>query len=129
MFPFLYPPLDESSNKLGGKGSTDLQDSLVGRKWTGCDIPTSILEAAELFANRMRASRAMKQLWQVRVQFMKYERGWTGPEENADIAALRLSDSVDDSLEDQHRNKEPRFDGSTEERMQKVDDFYVSKYF
>ncbi|KAF2232114.1 hypothetical protein EV356DRAFT_450884 [Viridothelium virens] len=80
MFPFLYPPLDESANQLGGKGSTVLQDSLVGKKWVGNEIPASILEAAELFAKRMRATRAMKQLWQERVNFMKYERGWTGTE-------------------------------------------------
>lgn len=76
MFPFLYPPLDGSSNDLGGKGTTELQDLLVGRKWEGSDIPASIIEAAELFAKRMRATRAMKQLWQVRVEYMKQERGW-----------------------------------------------------
>ena len=76
MFPFLYPPLDATSNDLGGKGSTELQDALVGRKWQGSDIPASILEAAELFAKRMRATRAMKQLWETRVDFMKFERGW-----------------------------------------------------
>lgn len=76
MFPFLYPPLDSSSNDLGGKGSTELQDALIGRKWEGSDIPTSILEAAELFAKRMRATRAMKQLWEARVDYMKFERGW-----------------------------------------------------
>ncbi|KAB2579805.1 Factor arrest protein 11 [Lasiodiplodia theobromae] len=84
LFPFLYPPLDESSNNLGGKGSTDLQDMLVGRKWEGSDIPTSIIEAAELFAKRMRATRAMKQLWEERVLFMKYERGWTGSDNDVD---------------------------------------------
>ncbi|KAK7608678.1 hypothetical protein BKA81DRAFT_297942 [Phyllosticta paracitricarpa] len=89
LFPFLYPPLDESSNNLGGKGSTDLQDMLVGRKWQGSDIPTSISEAAELFANRMRATRAMKQLWEERDLFMKYERGWVGPEDG-DIEPLEL---------------------------------------
>ncbi|KAF2156159.1 hypothetical protein K461DRAFT_221388 [Myriangium duriaei CBS 260.36] len=76
LFPFLYPPLDTSSNEIGGKGSTELQDALVGRRWEGSDIPASILEAAELFAKRMRATRAMKQLWKARVDFMKYERGW-----------------------------------------------------
>ncbi|GAB7365041.1 hypothetical protein MBLNU230_g5822t1 [Neophaeotheca triangularis] len=87
MFPFLYPPLDSSSNDLGGKGSTELQDALVGRKWTGSDIPASILEAAELFAKRMRATRAMKQLWEARVEYMKFERGWKGAieDENADV--------------------------------------------
>ncbi|SMQ48253.1 unnamed protein product [Zymoseptoria tritici ST99CH_3D7] len=82
MFPFLYPPLDASSNELGGKGSTELQDALVGRKWQGADIPASILEAAELFATRMRATRGMKQLWEARVDFMKQERGWKNPDED-----------------------------------------------
>ncbi|KAF2478650.1 hypothetical protein BDY17DRAFT_349694 [Neohortaea acidophila] len=76
MFPFLYPPLDLSSNEIGGKGDTQLQDALVGRKWMGSDVPASILEAAELFSKRMRATRAMKQLWEARVDFMRYERGW-----------------------------------------------------
>ena len=120
MFPFLYPPLDESSNKLGGKGSTDLQDLLVGRKWEGPDIPSSILEAADLFAKRMRATRAMKQLWEERVQFMKYERGWSGANDNADVDDLSLETKDEDS------KKGPRPAGSVEERMDLVEDFYVS---
>jgi hypothetical protein len=120
MFPFLYPPLDESSNKLGGKGSTDLQDLLVGRKWEGSDIPASILEAAELFAKRMKATRAMKQLWEERVAFMKYERGWTGPDENPDIEDLSL-DPKDKAQPQEHAS------GSTEERLHLVEEFYVSR--
>jgi hypothetical protein len=120
MFPFLYPPLDESSNKLGGKGSTDLQDLLVGRKWEGSDIPASILEAAELFAKRMKATRAMKQLWEERVAFMKYERGWTGPDENPDIEDLSL-DPKDKAQPQEHAP------GSTEERLHLVEEFYVSR--
>jgi hypothetical protein len=119
MFPFLYPPLDESSNKLGGKGSTDLQDLLVGRRWEGSDIPASILEAAELFAKRMKATRAMKQLWEERVAFMKYERGWTGLDENRDIDELSLEPKGGAS-------KQPPLPGSTEERMDLVEQFYVS---
>lgn len=119
LFPFLYPPLDESSNKLGGKGSTDLQDLLVGRKWEGSDIPASILEAAELFAKRMKATRAMKQLWEERVAFMKYERGWTGPDENPDIEEL----SLEPSEKAQSKEFTP---GSNEERMHLVEEFYVS---
>jgi hypothetical protein len=119
MFPFLYPPLDESSNKLGGKGSTDLQDLLVGRRWEGSDIPASILEAAELFAKRMKATRAMKQLWEERVAFMKYERGWSGLERDHDIDELSLEpkDNV---------SKDPPAPGSIEERMDLVEQFYVS---
>ncbi|KAF2033530.1 protein required for hyphal anastomosis [Setomelanomma holmii] len=117
MFPFLYPPLDESSNKLGGKGSTDLQDLLVGRRWEGSDIPASILEAAELFANRMKATRAMKQLWEERVAFMKYERGWSSLDENTDIDDLSLEpkDEVSKALPPS---------GSIEERLNLVEQFY-----
>lgn len=119
MFPFLYPPLDESSNNLGGKGSTDLQDMLVGRKWEGSDIPASILEAAELFARRMKATRAMKQLWEERVAFMKYERGWSGPDDNPDVEELSLEPKKDAP------KKEPPPVGSIEERMDQVEEFYV----
>jgi hypothetical protein len=119
MFPFLYPPLDESSNKLGGKGSTDLQDLLVGRRWEGSDIPASILEAAELFAKRMKATRAMKQLWEERVAFMKYERGWAGLDDNLDIDELSLG-----SKEGEPNKRPPS--GSTEERLALVEQFYGS---
>jgi hypothetical protein len=119
MFPFLYPPLDESSNKLGGKGSTDLQDLLVGRRWEGSDIPASILEAAELFSKRMKATRAMKQLWEERVAFMKYERGWSSMDDNIDIDELSLERKDGDSNDE-------RPTGNTEERLKLVEQFYVS---
>jgi hypothetical protein len=119
MFPFLYPPLDESSNKLGGKGSTDLQDVLVGRKWEGSDIPTSILEAAELFSKRMRATRAMKQLWEERVHFMKYERGWSGADGDLDFSDLSLEPKAGEA------KKDPPPAGSIEERLDLVEECYV----
>lgn len=125
-FPFLYPPLDETSNQLGGKGSTDLQDLLVGRKWEGPDIPASILEAAELFAQRMRATRAMKQLWEERVEFVKYERGWKGPDE--EVAVTKLDTEAGEA----HKKTEeveqtPRIhDGGIADRLQAVEDFYKS---
>ena len=55
-FPFMYPPLDASSNGAGGKGQSGLQDLLVGRKWEGSDVPASILEAGELFSKRVMMS-------------------------------------------------------------------------
>ncbi|KAF2878391.1 hypothetical protein BDV95DRAFT_624852 [Massariosphaeria phaeospora] len=118
LFPFLYPPLDESSNNLGGKGSTDLQDLLVGRKWEGSDIPASILEAAELFSTRMRATSAMKQLWEERVQFMKYERGWSSTDENMKTDSLSLEPKEGDVEGASH------LPGSTEERMNLVEETY-----
>lgn len=75
-FPFLYPPLDSTSNELGGKGKTELQDKLVGKRWEGADVPASIVEAGQLFASRMRMSRALQQLWDVREEFVRFERGW-----------------------------------------------------
>lgn len=75
-FPFLYPPLDDTSNTVGGKGNAELQDQLVGKRWEGSDIPASILEAGQLFASRMRMSRSIRQLWDVREKFIEYERGW-----------------------------------------------------
>jgi hypothetical protein len=121
LFPFFYPPLDESSNHIGGKGSTTMQDVLVGRKWQGSDIPTSILEAAELFSGRMVATRALKQLWEERVEFMKFERGWTGAEDDEDVWPLKL-ESEEKSSDDSPKN----YDGSVTERLQAVENFYVS---
>lgn len=75
-FPFMYPPLDVSSNDLGGKGTTELQDVLVGKRWEGSDVPASIIEAGKLFSTHVKMTRAMKQLWEERERFMKYDRGW-----------------------------------------------------
>ncbi|GKT85004.1 LOW QUALITY PROTEIN: required for hyphal anastomosis [Colletotrichum tofieldiae] len=75
-FPFMYPPLDGTSNSAGGKGGAGLQEQLVGRRWEGSDIPASILEAGELFSKRVRMTRATRQLWEERESFLKFERGW-----------------------------------------------------
>ena len=74
--PFLYPPLDNTSHAIGGRGSAELQSKLVGQRWEGSDVPASIQEAGQLFASRMRMSRPLRQLWDVREEFMKQERGW-----------------------------------------------------
>lgn len=89
-FPFMYPPLDATSNSAGGKGNAALQALLVGRKWEGSDVPASILEAGELFSNRVRMTRALRQLWEEREKFMKFERGWDA-EDNDILDELDLS--------------------------------------
>lgn len=94
-FPFLYPPLDETSNSAGGKGGAGLQHALVGRKWEGSDIPASILEAGELFSGRVRKSRATRQLWEEREKFMKSERGWEGDSLDGDVDDLDLDTDLD----------------------------------
>ncbi|KAL9628530.1 MAG: hypothetical protein Q9164_007236, partial [Protoblastenia rupestris] len=81
-FPFLYPPLDNTSNTLGGKGSFKLQDRPRGKRWEGADVPASILEAGELFADRMRMSRSLRQLWDVREKYIRHERGWNESNEH-----------------------------------------------
>ena len=88
-FPFMYPPLDATSNSAGGKGDAGLQHSIVGRPWEGSDIPASILEAGELFSKRVRMTRATRQLWEERENFLKFERGWS-PSEDDDLDSLDL---------------------------------------
>jgi hypothetical protein len=96
-FPFLYPPLDASSNNIGGKGTSALQDLMVGRKWDGSDIPTSIIEAGQLFASRMRMTRAIRQLWAERELFLRHDRGWNRQDFAIDVAEI---EETEDPIED-----------------------------
>ncbi|KAK4147186.1 uncharacterized protein C8A04DRAFT_24984 [Dichotomopilus funicola] len=91
-FPFMYPPLDATSNSAGGKGGAGLQDLLVGRKWEGSDVPASILEAGELFSKRVRMSRATRQLWDEREEFLRFERGYDDDNDDDLIDELDLSE-------------------------------------
>ncbi|KAE8151225.1 hypothetical protein BDV25DRAFT_139032 [Aspergillus avenaceus] len=100
-FPFMYPPLDSSSNDIGGKGTTELQDVLVGKKWDGSDVPASIIEAGKLFSSHVKMTRAMRQLWEERERFMKYDRGWY-PDDSGSASDGSVPDEV---LEDLHRLK------------------------
>ncbi|KAI9822226.1 MAG: Factor arrest protein 11 [Thelocarpon impressellum] len=122
-FPFLYPPLDSSSNSRGGKGSAEIQDALVGRKWEGSDVPISILEAGELFAGRMRMTRAMQQLWEERELYLKFERGWGGLSEDGEDG----EDGEDEKAAgDDHGRSGPARTGSdVERRLAAVEAFYV----
>lgn len=91
-FPFMYPPLDASSNSAGGKGMAALHDPMVTRRWEGSDIPASILEAGELFSTRVRMTRSLRQLWDERERFLKNERGWDDEDDEEDIPELDLSE-------------------------------------
>ncbi|RAL08333.1 FAR11/STRIP family protein [Aspergillus homomorphus CBS 101889] len=133
-FPFMYPPLDDSSNDLGGKGTTELQDVLVGKKWEGSDVPASIIEAGKLFSTHVKTTRAMQQLWEERERFMKYDRGWcpneyntTSTEEVGEIAGdmgnLGLDprggkSSVDHTAEQETENQD------IQQRLDAVESFY-----
>lgn len=93
-FPFMYPPLDDSSNRIGGKGTTERQDTLVGKRWEGSDVPASIIEAGKLFSTHVKMTRAMRQLWQEREHFMQYDRGWNSED------AAHFPDNISDDLPD-----------------------------
>jgi hypothetical protein len=128
-FPFLYPPLDDTSNNIGGKGSTEIQDLMVGKKWEGSDIPASIIEAGQLFASRMRMTRAMRQLWEERELFLKDERGWSGT--GFPNSSLKFDEDAAHSASGTEGNCEEDGDARphSEEfgHLNVVEDFYVSK--
>ena len=152
-FPFLYPPLDSTSNELGGKGRAEMQDKLVGKRWEGSDIPASILEAAQLFADRMRMSRPVRQLWEAREEFVKYDRGWQGEkaaselngraEDEDDFEMLDFDNSSSSDDEDSAKGRKqacrnerdsspPKLEKETDnekvqERLDIIELFYVSQ--
>ena len=132
-FPFLYPPLDDTSNTVGGKGAAELQDKLVGKRWEGSDVPASIQEAGQLFASRMRMSRSVRQLWNVREEYIKYERGWNAtikddemrsaetPNDNNDEANLIKNESTKDKKAIRETEDE-----DAQRRLDVVETYYVS---
>lgn len=117
-FPFMYPPLDATSNSAGGKGLAGLHDALVSRKWEGSDIPASILEAGELFSSRVRMTRATRQLWEEREKFLRHERGWDHEDDDDEIEDLDLNEL---SLEEREILKEFKAEGK-EKRPPPPDD-------
>lgn len=141
-FPFMYPPLDSTSNSAGGKGTAGLQGQLVGRKWEGSEIPASILEAGELFAKRMKMTRAMRQLWDEREAFLKHERGWDGTggddDPDFDVDELELDEALARRLEalgmdEEEEEKKVELDvgprpvgDDVRKRLEVVEEFYVS---
>jgi hypothetical protein len=137
-FPFMYPPLDSTSNSAGGKGTAGLQGTLVGRKWEGSDIPKSIVEAGDLFAGRMRMTRAMRQLWDEREKFLKFERGWDGDNDNIEDLDLDLETILARklSLEKTKPSKaEPDFGPNVDltpkvkQKLELIEAFYVGMSF
>ncbi|EEH33548.2 pheromone-dependent cell cycle arrest protein Far11 [Paracoccidioides lutzii Pb01] len=135
-FPFMYPPLDQTSNDIGGKGSSELQDRVVGKKWEGSDVPASIIEAGELFSSRMKMTRAMRQLWEERERFLKYDRGWEATEFDEKQQPDLLDDVELDSEATKLRMKKPdgvqhvkeSDDPYVQERLDAVEDFYSQAF-
>lgn len=135
-FPFMYPPLDDSSNNIGGKGTSELQDTLVGRKWEGSDVPASIIEAGKLFSSHVKMTRATRQLWEERERFMKYDRGWNAEESELQSEVSSEDEPTEEILESHLKPKkkpkaEQRPDKETDNedvqrRLDAVEAFYVS---
>lgn len=96
------------------------------------DIPSSILEASELFKARVRTTRALSQLWEERSHYLKYERGWSDDKRNGDVEELQLDmeesqlDDVKNEKTQKQSDKNRIYDGSIEDRLDVVEDFYVS---
>ncbi|KAJ5203890.1 Phosphatidic acid phosphatase type 2/haloperoxidase [Penicillium cinerascens] len=134
-FPLMYPPLDDSSNRIGGKGTTERQDVLVGKRWEGSDVPASIIEAGKLFSTHVKMTRAMQQLWGERENFMKYDRGWNFeqpyrvpgslvPDDvSLEMDQLDLSDSTQSS-QPKPAEKETN-DPDVQRRLDAVETFYA----
>ncbi|KKK26922.1 hypothetical protein ARAM_005738 [Aspergillus rambellii] len=134
-FPFMYPPLDDSSNDLGGKGTTELQDVLVGKRWEGSDVPASIIEAGKLFSTHVKMTRAMSQLWEERERFMKYDRGWhpddnnsspdedTGEEVAENIQNLTLQEKKEHMVDRPYEKETDNED--IQRRLDAVESFYT----
>ena len=110
--PFLYPPL--------------AQEIVSDRSWQGSDVPASILEAGELFAGRMRMTRAMQQLWEERERLLKFERGWDGlgDGDSRDMEASG-EDSISDPTNDSKSPYESTAEREKRRRLEAVEDFYV----
>lgn len=138
-FPLMYPPLDDTSNLIGGKGSTERQDVLVGKRWEGNDVPASIIEAGRLFSTHVKMTRAMQQLWDERENFMKYDRGWNHEQPSRvpdyswtnklpeDMSHLDLDGSEQSSQTEPKSPKEKIDDPDIQRRLDAVEDFYVSE--
>ena len=131
-FPFLYPPLDDTSNTVGGKGSAELQDKLVGKRWEGSDVPASIQEAGQLFASRMRMSRSIRQLWAVREEFIRHERGWNGTnryegkDESDELKDnVEENESIKKGLMSSERSARHPEDEFAKQRLDAVEKYYV----
>lgn len=136
-FPFLYPPLDDTVNAFEGKSSNESLNQASMKRWEGSDVPTSILEAGQLFASRMRMSRSLRQLWDVRENFIKYERGWNeslkpnmrpespkSSEEDKSSASPSGSMNDDDSEKISIHAKETD-NPDVQRRLDAVNDYYV----
>jgi hypothetical protein len=129
----MYPPLDDTSNRIGGKGTTERQDVLVGKRWEGSDVPASVIEAGKLFSTHVKMTRAMQQLWEERENFMKYDRGWNLEQSQQRVPDFPSLDDTTGELEnldlsesESTPHKKATDDPDVQRRLDAVEAFYVS---
>jgi hypothetical protein len=107
----------------------------VGKRWEGSDVPASIIEAGKLFSTHVKMTRAMRQLWEERERFMKYDRGWYLDENSAGSDEDPSGELVEDleNLVLEERRKSSHSWGPQREtdnddiqrRLDAVESFYV----
>ncbi|KAL6719679.1 Factor arrest protein 11 [Lecanora helva] len=119
-FPFLYPPLDDASNGTSSRTNTALQGQVDGGSWEGRDVPASILEAGQLFASRMRMSRSIRQLWDVREKYIKYERGWHGLSGETNHSSRKISKIDADDEKENEQDSDDRSDGRADKEVEQA---------
>ncbi|EPS28589.1 hypothetical protein PDE_03535 [Penicillium oxalicum 114-2] len=131
-FPLLYPPLDDTSNRIGGKGTTERQDVLVGKRWDGSDVPASVIEAGKLFSTHVKMTRGMRQLWEERENFMKYDRGWNLEQYQPPVPDFSFLDDTTAGLEQMNLNesgsrscRKDTDDPDVQRRLDAVEGFYA----
>lgn len=95
-FPFLYPPPGEPRSIIDNKADNVLFRRVQDARWDNSDVPASILEAGSLFASRMRMSRSLQQLWDVREEFIKAERGWNESVAESEATLAQVSPDEED---------------------------------
>ena len=145
-FPFLYPSVGDQGEGAKPVLNGDLPPSIraVKKQWEDNDVPASILEAGQLFASRMRMSRSMRQIWDVRESFIQAERGWNGA--RADEDHDHEENDNEDNEEDVHIKGEENWSDTNkskaaattaadlhelcenedvQQRLNAVNDFYV----
>ena len=113
-FPFLYPPATSTSEQppsLGGGGIP--KRALSKRQWEENNVPASILEAGQLFASRTRMSRSIRQLWDVREEFIQAERGWNEQGERTS----EMTDSTNFDLDAEAQTGDERRRAESNETM------------
>lgn len=113
----------------------------MGKRWEGSDVPASILEAGQLFASRMRMSRSIRQLWDVRERFIRHERGWNEvPKDdasNGSSASMIEEDESDEvegkiastdepkQTESRDRRQEETSNEGAQRQLNAIEAFYV----